>query len=221
MSDKYTGKVNDRRYEGGDVDITYSLKRCIHAQECVNRLSSVWDVEKRPWINPNGADVDEIVAVINLCPSGALHYDRKDDGEAESIPNENKIILWMDGPLQVRGNLSIQGAQVDIQEETRITLCRCGSSENKPFCDNTHKKINFTAGDPNTVKVEDNAELGGKLTITATQNGPLKVEGHFRIETQTGDVIFSGSKTWLCRCGGSSSKPFCDSTHKKNGFEAE
>lgn len=221
MSDKYAGKANDRRYEGEDIDITYNLKRCIHAEECVHRLSSVWDVQKRPWINPDGASGEEIAAVIYMCPSGALHYDRKDGGTIESVPDENQIILWEDGPLQVRGDLSLQGAQVDIEEETRATLCRCGASENKPFCDNTHKKISFTTGVPDAVKIDDDIETGGKLTITATQNGPLKVEGNFRIETQAGDVVFTGSKTWLCRCGGSSKKPFCDGTHNKNGFSAE
>ena len=222
MADKYQGKTDDRVYSGEDVDISYSLKRCIHAKECVNRLSAVFDVEKRPWIDADGASGDEVATVIDLCPSGALHYARNDDGEAEAIPDTNRIILWHNGPLQVKGNLSIQGATVDIEQETRATLCRCGASENKPFCDNTHKKIDFVAQAFEPTKEPDSgADVSGKVTITATHHGSLQVEGNFRIESEDGELLYTGSKTWLCRCGNSESKPFCDGTHKKIGFDAE
>ena len=222
MAEQYRGKVDDRRYQGDDVDITYSLKRCIHAKECVTRLSSVFDIDKRPWIDANGASAEKVATVIEMCPSGALHYERKDEGANEAIPEMNRIILWHDGPLQVVGDLSIQGANVNIEQETRVTLCRCGASENKPFCDNTHKKIDFKAApfDPkNDVDLE--ADVLGKVTITATENGPFKVEGDFRIESEDGVVKYTGSKTWLCRCGQSSSKPFCDGTHNEIDFQAE
>lgn len=222
MTDKYRGKVDDRTYQGDDVDIQYSLKRCIHAKECVNRLSDVFDVNKRPWIDANGASGDEVAHVVDLCPSGALHYTRKDDGAEESTPELNQIILWHDGPLQIKGDLSIQGATVAIEDETRATLCRCGASANKPFCDNAHKKIEFVAEPfvPNK-DADTSADTSGKVTITATENGPLQVEGNFRIENMDGKVVYTGSKTWLCRCGASSSKPFCDGTHNNIGFEAE
>lgn len=222
MAEQYQGKVDDRRYAGDDVDITYSLKRCIHAKECVNHLSSVFDVDKRPWINADGASAEKVATVIEMCPSGALHYERKDGGSDEAIPNTNRIILWHDGPLQVVGNLSIQGATVNIEQETRVTLCRCGASANKPFCDNAHKKIDFQA--PEFVSDKEpnlDADVSGKVTITATENGSLQVEGNFRIESQEGIVKYTGSKTWLCRCGQSSSKPFCDGTHNKVDFQAE
>lgn len=222
MAEQYQGKVDDRRYAGDDVDITYSLKRCIHARECVNHLSSVFDVDKRPWINADGASAEKVATVIEMCPSGALHYERKDGGSDEAIPDTNRIILWHDGPLQIVGDLSIQGARVNIEQETRVTLCRCGASENKPFCDNAHKKIDFQAPEFISDKEPNfDADVSGKVTITATENGPLQIEGNFRIESQEGVVKYTGSKTWLCRCGQSSSKPFCDGTHNKIDFQAE
>jgi len=222
MTDKYKGKADDRRYQGEDVDITYSFKRCIHAKECVNRLSEVFDVNKRPWIDANGASAAEVATVINLCPSGALHYDRKDGGTEEATPDDNVIVLWHNGPLQFTGDLAIEGAAVAIESETRATLCRCGASENKPFCDNAHKKINFEAASADPTKEPDaNADASGKLTVTATENGPLQVEGNFRIEDASGNVLHTGKKTWLCRCGGSKSKPFCDGTHNALDFKAE
>lgn len=220
MSDVYTGKDQDRKYTGEDIDITFSLKRCIHAENCVNRLSEVFDVKKRPWINPDGTSADRAAEVIASCPSGALHFERKDGGAAEAIPETNRVILWENGPLQLVGDLQIEAAGVNIKQETRATLCRCGASEHKPFCDNTHKETGFTAETVAPVR-EASAEEGGKLRIIAHANGPLELQGNLTIADADGSVIYSGSKTFLCRCGGSSSKPFCDGTHNKNGFAAE
>jgi len=221
MADTYKGKQDDRRYKGEQVDITYSLKRCIHAKFCVNRLSEVFDVDKRPWINADGAGADRVAEVIQLCPSGALHYDRHDGGEDEPTPTLNRIIVHQDEYIQFVGDLAINASGVEIDSETRASLCRCGQSANKPFCDNAHKKIDFSTPDLDTVKVDESAEQGGKLMITATQNGPLEVSGNFQIEDTDGNIVFTGSKTWLCRCGGSDKKPFCDGTHNDNGFTAD
>ncbi len=221
MPDTYKGKQDDRRYEGEAVDITYNLKRCIHAKLCVNRLSEVFDVDKRPWIDANGADGDRVAEVIDMCPSGALHYDRKDGGAEESTPTANRIIVQKDGYLQFIGDLDIRGAAVEIESETRATLCRCGESNNKPFCDNTHKKVDFKTEDLKIVKVDEFAKADGKLVITSNKNGPLEVSGNFQIEDEDGNIIFTGSQTWLCRCGSSSKKPFCDGTHNRNGFTAD
>ncbi len=221
MSDTYHGKVDDRRYTGDEVDITFSGKRCIHARFCVTRLAEVFDIDKRPWIHADGVSVDRVAEVIEMCPSGALHYERKDGKAGESTPTLNRIIVHQNEYIQFVGNLKLQGAQVDIQDETRTSLCRCGDSEKKPFCDNTHKKENFQTEQLEVVKVDDAAETGGELTVTAHENGPYEVVGNFQIENVAGQVIYTGSKTWLCRCGGSNKKPFCDGAHKENGFIAD
>jgi CDGSH-type Zn-finger protein/uncharacterized Fe-S cluster protein YjdI len=220
MSEKYTGKAEDRRYTGEKVDISYNAKRCIHAEECIKRLSTVFDTKRRPWILPDAGSAEEIRTELQHCPSGALHYESKDSSEREAVPAENRIILWHNGPLQLRGDLALEGATVSIESETRATLCRCGASNNKPFCDNTHKEIAFVADDPDTIKIEE-IETGGKLLVTATHQGPLQVEGNFRIEDEEGRLLYLGTKTWLCRCGHSKRKPFCDSSHKAIGFDAD
>ncbi|MAU09437.1 MAG: hypothetical protein CL607_06425 [Anaerolineaceae bacterium] len=220
MADKYTGADQDRRYTGEDVDITYNVQRCIHAAECVNRLSSVFDTQKRPWINADGAPADQIADTIQHCPSGALHYDPQDERLAEPTPDHNEALLWENGPIQVTGDLTIEGANVAIEHETRVTLCRCGASHNKPFCDNSHKDIDFVTEEIEPKQIKD-VESGGKLTITANANGPLELSGNLKITGADGETLFQGSKTWLCRCGHSSSKPFCDGTHKKVNFTAE
>lgn len=221
MTEKYTGQAQDRRYAGGQIDVTYSLKRCIHAAECVTRLSAVFDNKRRPWIAPDGASAAEVARVVEVCPSGALHHTRKDGGPAEPTPAQNTIRLWRNGPLQFTGNLTIHGAKVEITEETRATLCRCGASHNKPFCDNSHRDAHFTADDSAPVLSVEPATAGGVLQITATENGPIQVLGLCNMYNAAGELIYTGDETWLCRCGGSQTKPFCDGTHNTNGFTAE
>lgn len=221
MSDTYTGKADDRVYSGDAADIRYSTKRCIHAAECVRNLAAVFDTNKRPWINPNGAPVDDIVEVVNRCPSGALHVERKDGGIEEAIPQKNVITVWRDGPLQFHGDLSIAAAHVAVDQETRATLCRCGESKNKPFCDNSHKDAGFQATENAPTEQLEPQTQAGKLTIKANPNGSLEVNGAFEMRSDEGAVLMSGERTWLCRCGHSSRKPFCDGTHKRVGFQAE
>jgi uncharacterized Fe-S cluster protein YjdI/CDGSH-type Zn-finger protein len=141
-------KDNLRHYANEAIDITYDARRCIHASECVRGLPEVFDTNRRPWILPSGAGADAIAAVIERCPSGALHYTRRDGGAAESPPEQTTITPVPGGPLYVRGLIELRspdGGQ--IVEDTRAALCRCGQSENKPFCDNSHIGTGFDGGD--------------------------------------------------------------------------
>src|SRR5437764_4206325 len=56
------------------------------------------------------------------------------------------------------------------------------------------------------------------LQVRASENGPLLIRGGVRILDADGTVLYEGERAALCRCGGSSNKPFCDGTHKTNGF---
>jgi CDGSH-type Zn-finger protein/uncharacterized Fe-S cluster protein YjdI len=220
MSEKYRGKADDRRYTGEKLDIQYNGKRCIHAEECVKRLAGVFDTKRKPWILPDEGDAATITSELINCPSGALHFEAKDGNTEEIAPENNRIIIWHNGPLQLHGNLAIEGAAVSIESETRATLCRCGASQNKPFCDNSHKEIGFEAEEIASLNIEE-AESGGKLLITANHQGPLQIEGNFTIESEDGKLLYRGKKAALCRCGHSKRKPFCDSSHKTIGFEAD
>jgi CDGSH-type Zn-finger protein/uncharacterized Fe-S cluster protein YjdI len=221
MPKKYTGTAMDRRYMGDQIDITYSLKRCIHAEKCVIHLPGVFDRHGRPWIRPNDATPDQVAQVILMCPTGALHFERKDGDLSETPPSENTILAWQNGPLQANGDLSVIGTNVEIQEETRLTLCRCGESTNKPFCDNSHTKTGFVSEDSHRSPAQDTPPAGGKLTITVEPDGPYDVSGSVRIVNYTGDVLYAGDHARLCRCGFSSTRPFCDGTHLKIEFRSE
>jgi CDGSH-type Zn-finger protein/uncharacterized Fe-S cluster protein YjdI len=224
MSKKYTGVANDKRYTGKDIDITYNVRRCIHAEECVRNLPEVFNTRKRPWIDPADASADRVMEVVVLCPSGALHAFPHTQIPGESIPAANTIFLQENGYLRVVGNLRLSGTTVDIEQETRVSLCRCGQSANKPFCDNTHLKIEFQAPSPQIFPFEPEEmdyPPGAPLNISFETDGPIKLNGPFEIRTPKGELVDAGDYAMLCRCGGSRHKPFCDSTHKKNGFQAQ
>ncbi|MCB0022225.1 MAG: CDGSH iron-sulfur domain-containing protein, partial [Caldilinea sp.] len=125
------------------------------------------------------------------------------------------------GPLYVRGDVTIQSASGEITaSDMRLALCRCGQSQNKPFCDNSHKAAGFSDAGDVKPRQADEFVPGGPLTITANANGSLMCEGNIEVVSADGTGTFAASKTWLCRCGGSANKPFCDGTHKRNGFQA-
>lgn len=211
----------DRRYSGEAVDITYSPKRCIHAEECIHRLSQVFDARRRPWIMPGATSAEQAAEVIAHCPSGALHFDDKTGTLTEAMPATNTIVAWLNGPLQVTGDLRIEGTTVAIEHETRATLCRCGASQNKPFCDNAHKNSVFEGTTINSMTAVPLSE-GGPLKITVVPDGPLRIEGAVTLYNAQNEVLAtSSSAVNLCRCGGSSKKPFCDGTHLTNGFSGE
>ncbi len=212
-----------RKYTGEKIDVTYGVERCIHAEECIKRLHAVFDTAKRPWIQPDAGSADNIATTILHCPSGALHYERKDGGEDEPISAHNTIRLNMNGPLYLRGDFTIvNGVGELVVNDTRAALCRCGGSANKPFCDNTHRKIGIiastTVAEPQVIT--ENLD-GGKLHIETTTNGPLHITGHFTVQNGKGEPVYQGTDETLCRCGGSANKPFCDGTHEKIGFVAE
>jgi uncharacterized Fe-S cluster protein YjdI len=132
-----------RIYANDKIEVTWEPRLCIHVRNCV-RLNSVFDPEARPWVNVDGADPDEIAAAVRSCPTGALHFRRLDGGEQEADSEETRIDPRPNGPLFVRGHVRVlDGDGHVIREDTRVALCRCGSSANKPFCDGSHRRVGF------------------------------------------------------------------------------
>ena len=133
--------LRGRRYTAPDIVVSYDAARCIHARACVEGVPQVFDPAARPWIQPQRADAALIAGVVGRCPSGALHAVLS-GGEAEQPDFPTSIAPLPDGPLSIRGDLSILTPQGQ-QREVRATLCRCGASGNKPFCDGTHTRIGW------------------------------------------------------------------------------
>jgi len=216
--------VKIHRYEGDGIVVTYEARRCIHAEECVHGLPAVFDSKRKPWVDTKAARADEAAHAIERCPTGALQYERRDGGPQEAAPPKNTIRLAADGPLYLHGRVRVDDAQGQpVVRDTRVALCRCGRSALKPFCDGSHTKAGFK--DAGVVpKPQVQADAGksgdGALTILCQADGSLAVTGDFELVDAKGAVVARGNAAWLCRCGGSGNKPFCDGTHKKIGFKA-
>lgn len=204
------------------MEVTYDSGRCTHVAECVRGLPRVFNTRKRPWVNLDGASPNRVAEIILKCPTGALHYERVDGGENESPGPLNQVTLIPNGPLYLRGEIWILNPDGSLfMEDTRMALCRCGHSRNKPFCDNSHVRVNFDANGAVKMVVDSREGFNpvGKLLVTPTVNGPYLLEGNFELVTWRGDVLFQGTEVTLCRCGSSAKKPFCDGSHRKTRFE--
>jgi CDGSH-type Zn-finger protein/uncharacterized Fe-S cluster protein YjdI len=210
-------------YRGQEVVVTYDLRRCIHAAECLRALPVVFDMRLRPWVQPNAAPADAIAEAVIRCPSGALHFERMDGGASEAPPSKNTIMVDPDGPLYVRGDIELATPEGTVLlDDTRVAFCRCGASQNKPFCDNSHLEAGFlddgALGD-NCVRVEEGIETGGRLRVVPSPNGSLKFYGDLELRSADGRITYSGNRVSLCRCGASKNPPFCDRSHRQIGFQ--
>jgi CDGSH-type Zn-finger protein/uncharacterized Fe-S cluster protein YjdI len=213
--------TNVYTYDGDEVTVTWDRERCIHAEACVEGLPDVFDPERRPWIEPDQADPDAVEAVVPRCPTGALHITRNGE-DPEPTPDANRISLFPNGPLLVHADAELIDADgTTLLTDTRMALCRCGRSGNKPLCDGSHDEGFEDAGHivVDRLSTPDDPDDDGPLRIRATEDGPFVVEGPVTIEGADEENV-SGHRGALCRCGASAHKPFCDGSHSKIGFEA-
>ena len=215
-------KTRPRRYQGDRITVGFEGRRCIHAAECVRGLPLVFDPQRRPWIKLDEAERDAIVDVVERCPTGALTYELS-EGEGEAIPQSNTVRVRPRGPLIVRGNVELTLADGQTESGTRMALCRCGASSNKPFCDNSHRPMGFDdvgrLADSRLAGEGDEGE-GGRLELRVATGGPLLIRGPVEV-TGSASETQCGEKGALCRCGASSAKPYCDGSHKGIDFEAD
>ena len=141
MSDK------DRDYSNGELTVHWRPEVCIHSKKCFAGLSSVFNPNKRPWVDLSGAEQNAIVEQVKKCPSGALSYSLA-GAEQEAVASQGDgpvVEVSANGPLLIKGPCVVRFP--DGTEQTRGTvtaLCRCGASRNKPFCDGSHRSVEFT-----------------------------------------------------------------------------
>ena len=131
--------IRGKTYPSPEITVSFDSSRCFHAGECVRGLPDVFDTKARPWIRPHHASAEQIAEVIGRCPSGALQFERS-DGSSETAQTPTTFRLLSDGRLEVRGDLRFEN-NGEPMGETRATLCTCGHSSNKPFCDNSHQEL--------------------------------------------------------------------------------
>ena len=210
-----------REYQTDQIIIRWSQSRCIHFAACVRGQPDVFDPGKRPWIQVSNAISKDLRDIVRSCPTGALHYEMLTSTEYEKPENENRVFVSPDGPLYLRGKLRLS-RETETLEDTRLALCRCGKSENKPFCDGSHSKAKFQdSGALSSNQLSNSATDKSSLTLRPLKNGPLQLEGPFVLSAPAGSRQYQGSAAALCRCGASNRKPFCDGSHSKIDFSAD
>lgn len=208
-----------KTYSAEAIDIHFDRRRCIHAAECGRAAGELFVGKREPWCDPTRVPVEEAAEVVERCPTGALFYDRKDGGPAEAPPPANSLHVTPGGPIHVRGELEVHTPDGAVSKETRLALCRCGASKNKPYCDNAHRKADFTDQGPvASSSPVDASPATGPVTITVRANGPIQVKGEVAVHSGSGRLAQRADEVYLCRCGQSAKRPFCDGAHKRVGF---
>ena len=158
-----------RVYANDAIEVHWEPRLCIHTGNCVRGLPDVFEPSRRPWIEVAAAEADAIARTIETCPTGALHFVRLDGGSQEEAPEETTIEPRPNGPLFVRGRIRIVDPDGNLlREDTRLALCRCGASANRPFCDGTHRRIGFRTDSP---AAEGADEAGAKPARPAEETG--------------------------------------------------
>lgn len=133
-------------YRGDNIIIYDNHGICSHIGYCINLLPTVFDESKFKWINPDGANVQDIIRICELCPSGALSYSLPGGERIKSGVKKRPKIKISPGPYGENGPYDIEGgirlkSKEDFKPECKehYSLCSCGASKNKPFCDGSHR----------------------------------------------------------------------------------
>ncbi len=219
MKDEQPPKTAE--YLGTDATIAWHGGLCIHIGECGRATGDLFVSGRKPWCQPDASTLEEVVDVVQRCPTGALSFSRR-DGVQEQPPAENVVVVSNNGPLYLRGDLQVDGADATMPGlRTRAALCRCGASSRKPFCDGSHERSGFVDRGAIGDAGKGFDASGGPLQVKRATDGPLLLSGNVALVTAAGRVAWRGSKCALCRCGKSAKKPFCDGSHKAAGFVAE
>ncbi len=145
---------NDRDYTNGEITVFWKPDLCIHATTCFMKLRKVFDPSKRPWINMDAAASDDIIKIVDECPTDALLWkfnNELTEEEVETSINRPKgeemvptapaaeITIIDNGPALVKGNFKVSDVMgKKIETASQIAICRCGGSKNLPFCDGSH-----------------------------------------------------------------------------------
>lgn len=202
---------------GAEVTIHFEGRRCIHARHCVLDLPQVFKANTPgEWIDPDAVSAEKLVALAEKCPSGAIRYVRS-GGPQEAPPPVNVLNIRENGPLAIRAPIVLRGESIGY----RATLCRCGRSNNKPYCDGSHVGTFTASGEPPTGDTTALTMRDGALLVEPQKNGPLEITGNLEICAGTGRTVARIVEARFCRCGNSGNKPFCDGSHVAAGFVAD
>jgi len=137
-----------KRYTNGEVTVVWKPATCIHSTICwkaATGLPDVFNPRIKPWINLENASTGQIVEQVKKCPSGALSfYFNNDEAGRPEIITDTQVEVMPNGPLLVYGNITVKRPGGEEEKKHKVTaFCRCGHSQNKPYCDGSHVKKQF------------------------------------------------------------------------------
>ncbi|WP_149304299.1 (4Fe-4S)-binding protein [Pareuzebyella sediminis] len=133
-----------KEYSNEEITILWKPEKCIHSGICVRLLPEVYNPKERPWVKIENASTEALKAQVANCPSRALSLKDKTTSEHSTTGGVTKISITENGPLLITGNLEIKKVDGTIDKKNKVSaLCRCGGSNNKPYCDGSHAKIGF------------------------------------------------------------------------------
>lgn len=162
---KFTG---NRKYSNDQITVYWKPSACVHASYCYRELIEVFDPNARPWVDMKGAPTDRIIDTVNLCPTEALTWKWNDEEKNRNVgkdqtnhikfkrpelmdldiadPEESPVSVKVmyDGPIIIKGNFTLvySGNRKEINDSL-VSICRCGKSDQQPFCDGKHRKTGF------------------------------------------------------------------------------
>ncbi|KXX70090.1 (4Fe-4S)-binding protein [Flammeovirga sp. SJP92] len=131
-----------KTYTNEDVSVIWEPSKCIHSEKCFKSLPRVFNPKRKPWVDLTQSTSEKIIETVKNCPSQALSL--KEDKTEDNPVTEIQVLK--NGPVLVKGKISLDcNGSKEVLEQNQIALCRCGASNNKPYCDGAHAKINFEA----------------------------------------------------------------------------
>jgi CDGSH-type Zn-finger protein len=141
VADRAPTATRRRTFGEGPVALSDDVSLCAKARFCMAGSADAWELATEPR-HPDRAE--RLKAMVGRCPSGRLVYLGPPAGSEEEAELPQEVGVVNDGPLWVRGGITVEAADGSTYEvRNRVTLCRCGQSENKPFCDGSHVSVGF------------------------------------------------------------------------------
>jgi uncharacterized Fe-S cluster protein YjdI len=160
---------DERKYTNGEITVYWKPSACVHASYCYRELIEVFDPSRRPWVDMKGSTTDKIIEVVNLCPTEALTWKWNDEEKNREVGSDQSnhikfrrpelmeddrltvkdkpvtVKVMPDGPLVISGTfILVQGGAGKEIKDGMLSICRCGASDRKPYCDGRHRKIGFS-----------------------------------------------------------------------------
>ncbi len=135
----------EKQYANGEITVNWNPDRCIHSTKCWKSLPHVFNPRSKPWVNMEGGTTHAIRTTVLNCPSGALSLaEMPAEQPKPAAPAQVEVCALPNGPLQVTGEVHVKNeAGESIVKTDKTFFCRCGASTNKPYCDGSHRKIEF------------------------------------------------------------------------------